>query len=113
STFTGGVNMSVGDINADGKADIVTGTGPTGGPEVKVFSGLNSNLIFDFNAFEGSFRGGVVVSTGDWNGDGRTDIIGSRGPGGLPEVAVYNGINTNVIGDFNAYATSFNGGVRV
>jgi streptogramin lyase len=113
STFTGGCNMSVGDINNDGKADIITGTGPTGGPEIKVFSGANSSLLFDFNAFEGSFRGGVVVSTGDWNGDGRVDIIGSRGPGGLPEVAVYNGINTAVIGDFFPYPNSFSGGVRV
>jgi hypothetical protein len=113
STFTGGVNMSVGDINNDGHADIITGTGPTGGPEVKVFSGLNSSMIFDFFAFEGTFTGGVVVSTGDWNGDGRVDIIGSRGPGGKPEVAVYNGIDSSVIGDFFPYPNTFTGGVRV
>lgn len=112
-TFTGGVNMAVGDIDNDGKADMVTGAGPTGGPHVKVFSGQDSHLIYDFFAFEGSFTGGTVVKTGDFNDDNRIDIIASRGPGGQPQVRVFNGINSSLLLEFLAYDMGFSGGVRI
>ncbi len=61
--FTGGVRVAAGDVNGDGLADIITGAGPGAGPHVKVFSGLDPNLLLhSFFAFEPNFQGGVFVA---------------------------------------------------
>src|SRR6266487_4736719 len=109
--FTGGVRVGAGDVNGDGAADIITGTGPgaTGG-NVKVFDGLTGTLIRSFFAFPG-FSGGVFVAGGDVNRDGSADII--VGPdAGSSQVKVFDGITTAEIASFFAYP-GFTGGVRV
>jgi hypothetical protein len=78
SRFTGGVSVAAGDINGDGRTDIVTGAGPTGGPHVKVFSGVDLTVLASFYAFDPTFTGGVRVAVGDLNADGRPDIIVGR-----------------------------------
>ncbi len=111
--FFGGVKVGSGDINGDGRDDIITGAGPGGGPHVKVYSGVDHQVIRSFLAYNGGFPGGVNVSAGDVNGDGYDDIITGAGPGGGPHVKVYSGINNLVIHSFFAYAGGFRGGVHV
>ena len=77
--FLGGVRVAVGDVNGDGFADVITGTGAGALGHVKVFDGTRlgrtNALLMSFYAFPGSFRGGVYVAAGDITGDGRGDII--------------------------------------
>ncbi len=111
--FQGGVRVAAGDVNGDGRADIITGAGPGGGPHVKVFSGTTGNELRNFFAFQG-FSGGVFVAAGDINGDGSADIITGADAGGGPHVKVFSGADPSTIfHDFFAYEGSFTGGVRV
>lgn len=111
--FMGGVNVAAGDVNGDGKADIVTGAGPGAQPSVKVFSGANNTVLRSFLAFDESFRGGASVASGDTNGDRKADIIVGAGPGGPPHVKVFSGANNAVLRSFYAYSPQFTGGITV
>jgi hypothetical protein len=62
ATFTGGASVAALDVDGDGKADIITGAGPNGGPHVRIFSGATPGLEFrSFFAFDPGFIGGVYV----------------------------------------------------
>ena len=79
--FAGGVRVAAGDVDGDGRADIITGAGPGGGPHVRVFSGVDLHELASFYAFDPTFAGGVSVAAGDIDGDGHADIITGAGPG--------------------------------
>src|SRR5262249_17565263 len=102
-----------GDVNHDGKADVVTGAGPGGGPNVKVFRGTDLAVLQSYYAYAPSFAGGVRVGVRDVNGDGYSDVITGAGPGGGPPVGVFDGRSVTVIREFFAYDPTFLGGVQV
>jgi len=56
------VRVAAGDLNGDGRAEVITGAGPGGGPHVRVFDGTTGNEILGTFAFDPSFPGGVFVS---------------------------------------------------
>lgn len=83
--FGGGVFVAAGDINGDGRADVVTGADAGGGPHVRSFDGLTGaqlpGIIGSFFAYKATMNAGVRVAAGDLNGDGRAEIITGTGPG--------------------------------
>ena len=92
--FVGGVYVAAGDVNGDGRADIITGAGAGGGPHVRVFSGVAGRRSSSSPASSPTTppsRGGVRVAAGDVNGDGRADIVTGAGAGGGPHVRVFSG----------------------
>jgi uncharacterized delta-60 repeat protein len=99
--FRGGARAAVGDVNADGRADLVVAAGFGGGPRAAVFGGPSvlaggpARLVNDFFAFPGpdavTLRNGAFVAAGDVTGDGFADLIFGGGPGGGPRVFVLSG----------------------
>ncbi|HTK75583.1 MAG TPA: SdrD B-like domain-containing protein [Gemmataceae bacterium] len=117
-SFFGGVTVAAGDVNGDGRADIVTGAGPGGGPHVKAFSGTNLSVLSSFFAYTAGFRGGVFVGAGDVNGDGRADILTGPGTGGGPDVRAFDGLTGRQFLGFQAFpntsiVTAQSSGARV
>ena len=111
ATFMGGVHVAAGDLKGDGKTEIVTGAGKTGGPQVRVFD-LKGNLISQFFAYDSRFRGGVSVAVADVDGDGKAEIVTGAGPGGGPQVRIFSADGT-VKYQFFAYAATSRTGINV
>jgi len=78
-----GVNVAAGDLDGDGKAEIVAAMAENGGT-VEIHRG-DGSLISSFQAFDTT--NGVIVTTGDVNNDGMADII--AGDAGGTEVRVF------------------------
>lgn len=92
---------------------IATGTGPGGGPHVKVFT-TNGAERASFFAFDPNFRGGVNVAVGDLDGDGFMEIIAGAGPGGGSHVRIFTE-DGEAIDEyaFFAFHPAFKGGVNL
>ena len=90
---------------------VVTGADQGGGPHVRAFDAETGALVLSFFAYDPAFTGGVRVATADVTGDGQPDIITAPGPGGGPQIRVFNGQNGQFVQEFLAYGTAFTGGV--
>ena len=123
-SFRGGVSIAAFDVNNDGTVDLVTGAGFGGGPEVKVFSGVDFSLIKSFFAYAIDFTGGVFVAAGDLLSDGTYEIVTGAGEGGGAHVKVWDydtltienqfyAYNKFTLEDGNVIDQIFGGGVRV
>lgn len=110
-SFHGGAQLAGGDLDFDGKAEIVTGSGPGGGPVVRIFNQVGQS-IGTILTNEPSFRGGVNVAVGDTTGDGLNEIIAGTGVGGAPLVSVFTPGGTR-LGAFFAFDPSDRSGVGV
>ena len=107
----GGVNVTAGDIDGDGVAEIITGAGIGLVPEVKIFD-YRGALISSFLAYNRDFKGGVKVAVGDVNGDGTVEVVTGAGAGGGPHVRFFKPDGT-LVGQFFAYNQNFHGGINV
>ena len=87
--FRGGVSVAVGDVDGDGKEEIVTGARAGGGPQVRVFD-VDGRVRWQFFADDPSDRGGIQVGVGDTDGDGAGEIFVTPERGGTGEIRVFN-----------------------
>jgi hypothetical protein len=99
--FRGGVYVAAGDVDGDGRADIVTGAGPGGGPHVKVFSGATGQTLFSFFGATTPFSSGVRVAAVDLNADAHADILVFPALRGQPIVQIFDGAGGGLLGTFD------------
>jgi hypothetical protein len=111
-SFTGGVNVAIGDVDGNGSKEIIVGAGNGGAPLVAIFDGATGKRVGSFFAYEASFRGGVYVASGNVDGKGPDEIVTGAGFNGGPVVRVFNARGISV-GGFFADEPGFRGGVTV
>lgn len=110
--FRKGIKVAACDTNGDNLAEIITGPGLGGGPNVKIFK-ADGTLVLSFMAYDSSFRGGVNVACGDITGDSRPEIVTGPGLGGGPQVRVFNTSGRSLNLDIWPFEFEHQGGVNV
>ena len=88
TSFTGGVDVAVGDIDGNGVDEIITSPGPGGGPHVKVFK-ADGTLIKEFFAYGMNFYGGIRVSASDIDSDDKWEVVTAPASAGGPHVKIW------------------------
>lgn len=110
--FRGGVEIGIGDVDGNGIKDIITAAGKGGGAHVRIFNAEGKLINHGFFAFPESYKGGIHISSGDLNNDGKDEIIIGSGVGVEPSVQVFD-YNGNLLRKYIVYNTAFHGGVNV
>lgn len=131
--YHGGVRVAIGDVDGDGSNDLIVAQGNFGN-QVKVYSGGDSaQLLVTITVGGAHYTGGLNVTAGDIDGDGRAEIVTGRNRLSDPAVEVFevnSGEQMNLrapgphpaftvmdtftrLGGFDAFNKSFQGGVRV
>ncbi len=112
--YRGAVNVAAGDVNGDGRAELIASTGAGSATEVRVID-LDAkggpNVVSSFKAFY-KVSNGVRVASGDLDGDGLADIIATNGL--TSEVRTFHGDGTaftGAIAKFNAFGKLPRGGL--
>lgn len=109
--FRGGVDVAVGDLDADGENEIIAGLGAGSKPRVFVLN-RHGVILKQFDAYDPRFTGGIKVSAADLDGNGAAEIITGAGRGGGPTVHTFS-MSGELLSSFHAYTPRFRGGIDV
>lgn len=113
-SYTGGVNVAVGDVDADGQGDIIVGSGEGMAPTVKVFTAKGKLKPIEFTPFAADNDGGVSVAAGNVDADPAAEIIMAVQQAGEAWVKIYDyNAERTIVDEFKVFGDGFTGGVNV
>ena len=110
-SFRGGLSLALGDVDADGKIEIVVGAKTGGNGRLKIFD-QNGNLKKEINAYDRNFKGEIVLAVGNIDGQGAEEIVLGFGAGLAPTIRILSG-EGKLIGAFFAYGKNYLGGIEL
>lgn len=120
-----GAYVAAGDLNIDGREELIVGAGIGKPGLVRIFSDTDlDGKVFDnqtdsFTAFTSGFKGGVTVAAGNTNGTGGAEVVAGMASNGQQvrirtdadaDLAVSDGA---ALETFSNYPSSFKNGVNV
>jgi uncharacterized repeat protein (TIGR01451 family) len=109
-----GVMISAGDYILGGPAEIAVGTNSGTRALVRVFDVSGApTVVRSFKPFANNFRGGVTLSTADYDGNGSLDLIVGAGLNGGSRVEVWNPATTTRIAQTSAFGSLVKPNARV
>lgn len=108
------VDVAVGDVNGDGRNEIIVGGRGTNGSRIEVYNYINGVItaLSQFVVDSGS-QTIARVTAADVTGDTIAEIITGNGPSDLSaHVKIYSVLGVK-LGDFQVFGDSFHGGIDV
>jgi hypothetical protein len=118
--FMGTYELSAGDADGDGFADVYVGVAKDGPPHLVMLSGAalaqgTVEVMESMYVYDKGFRGGIRLTTGDLDGNGIEEVVVGSGLGATPHIVTctYDEVTggLSIRNSYLAYAEGFRGGV--
>lgn len=118
-TFSGGANVTAGDVTGDGTSEIIIGTESGRAGTVRVFNASGEKILPGFKPFGEEFTGSVDVAATQWDtledGVVEDELIVSQASSGQAWIKVYrlSGSEPEILFEKRVYEDGFLGGARI
>lgn len=108
-----GYNVAAGDINNDGKDEIILAPVRRDDGNLLIYDN-EGNLINEIIPYYEGFSGGVSIACGDFDGDGKEEMVIGAGPGGSSQIRILDLNGQELLGPgFYAFGTNNYRGLTV